>query len=169
MVLAVKKWAQDADINDASDHTLSSYSLTLMVIFYLQAGVSPPVLPCLQETHPPMFPPESSPGSLRYERPDGEPSENRQSLGELYSQLFYFYSLHTKWVSGLTTGTVSTEECISRDTSERVISIRAGRFLSREFCQDFSTRHRIGPGQWNAHLLIEDPFDRTNAARSGQS
>ena len=49
--------------------------------------------------------------------------------------------------------------------NDRVISIRTGRYISKEDCKDFSSRHRIGPGQWNAHLLIEDPFDRTNVAR----
>ena len=48
LVVGVKKWARDCEINDASHNTLSSYALTLMVVFFLQAGVSPPVLPCLQ-------------------------------------------------------------------------------------------------------------------------
>ena len=46
-----------------------------------------------------------------------------------------------------------------------VISIRTGSYISKESCQDYSSRKKIGPGQWNAHLLIEDPFDRTNVAR----
>ena len=61
LVVAVKKWARHSDINDASDNTLSSYALTLMVVFFLQSGVSPPILPCLQESHPARFPPESRP------------------------------------------------------------------------------------------------------------
>ncbi|NXK06476.1 GLD2 polymerase, partial [Herpetotheres cachinnans] len=37
LVLAVKKWASCNDINDASRGTLSSYSLVLMVLHYLQS------------------------------------------------------------------------------------------------------------------------------------
>ena len=48
MVIAVKKWAGSRDINDASCGTLSSYSLVLMIIHYLQCGANPPVLKSLQ-------------------------------------------------------------------------------------------------------------------------
>ena len=95
LVLAIKKWARDCEINDASDNTLSSYALTLMAVFYLQAGVSPPVLPCLQETHPAMFPPESRPESLTFASPDCDQSANTESLAQLYLQFFQFFILHT--------------------------------------------------------------------------
>lgn len=74
LVLIVKLWAQCHNINNAKEMTISSYSLVLMVIHFLQCmyiaivfissyliyystlkykchftgGVSPPVLPCLQ-------------------------------------------------------------------------------------------------------------------------
>lgn len=35
--------------------TISSYSLVLMVIHFLQYGVSPPVLPCLHAMYPDKF------------------------------------------------------------------------------------------------------------------
>lgn len=37
LVLVVKKWARFHEINDASRGTLSSYSLALMVLHYLQS------------------------------------------------------------------------------------------------------------------------------------
>lgn len=37
LVLVIKKWASHHDINDASRGTLSSYSLVLMVLHYLQS------------------------------------------------------------------------------------------------------------------------------------
>ena len=43
MVVAVKFWAKSHNINEARLMTLSSYTITLMVIHYLQAGVTPPV------------------------------------------------------------------------------------------------------------------------------
>jgi len=30
----------------------------------------------------------------------------------------------------------------------------------------FAKDNKLSPGQWNAKLLMEEPFDRTNAARS---
>ena len=55
LVMAVKWWAKKNGINDPQFMTLSSYTLTLMVIHYLQCGVRPPVLPCLQEKHSEIF------------------------------------------------------------------------------------------------------------------
>lgn len=43
LVLAVKLWAKHHRINEAKNQTLSSYTLTLMVIHYLQSGTSPQV------------------------------------------------------------------------------------------------------------------------------
>ena len=46
------RWAKEHGINEARFQTLSSYSLTLMVLHYLQSGVFPPVLPSLQPEAP---------------------------------------------------------------------------------------------------------------------
>ena len=40
LVLYIKKWARFHDINDASKATISSYSLCLMLIHYLQCKSS---------------------------------------------------------------------------------------------------------------------------------
>lgn len=40
MILVVKKWARYNNINDASKGTLSSYTLALMVLHYLQSQYS---------------------------------------------------------------------------------------------------------------------------------
>ncbi|KAH6933048.1 hypothetical protein HPB50_011710 [Hyalomma asiaticum] len=52
LVLAVKAWASGQHINEAKNGTLSSYSLALMVIQYLQCGCEPAVLPSLQKMQP---------------------------------------------------------------------------------------------------------------------
>ena len=49
LVLKIKFWAQQADINDAKNYTLSSYTLTLMILHYLQCGPQPPVITSLQK------------------------------------------------------------------------------------------------------------------------
>ncbi|KAA8592323.1 hypothetical protein FQN60_017778 [Etheostoma spectabile] len=51
MILVVKKWARHNQINDASKGTLSSYTLVLMVLHYLQT-LKEPVLPSLQRDYP---------------------------------------------------------------------------------------------------------------------
>lgn len=48
LVLVIKKWASHHEINDASRGTLSSYSLVLMVLHYLQT-LPEPILPSLQK------------------------------------------------------------------------------------------------------------------------
>lgn len=48
LVLVIKKWASHHQINDASRGTLSSYSLVLMVLHYLQT-LPEPILPSLQK------------------------------------------------------------------------------------------------------------------------
>ena len=48
VIFAVKHWASRRGIKDASFGFLSTYSFVLLVIFFLQVGVSPPVLPHLQ-------------------------------------------------------------------------------------------------------------------------
>ncbi|KAL1505853.1 hypothetical protein ABEB36_005315 [Hypothenemus hampei] len=55
LVIMVKLWAQANGINDAKNLTVSSYSWTLMLIHYLQCGVSPAVLPCLHTLYPEHF------------------------------------------------------------------------------------------------------------------
>ncbi|KAM4871286.1 poly(A) RNA polymerase GLD2-like isoform X2 [Urocitellus parryii] len=51
LVLVIKKWASHHEINDASRGTLSSYSLVLMVLHYLQT-LPEPILPSLQKIYP---------------------------------------------------------------------------------------------------------------------
>ena len=93
LVVALKKWAKNNNINEASLQTLSSYTLCLMVIHYLQCGVSPPVLPCLQKSHPRIFNPESDIFSLPYSLPSPTyTSNNTESLGELFVGFFKYFT-----------------------------------------------------------------------------
>ena len=92
LVLSIKKWAKQNNINEARFQTLSSYTLSLMVIHYLQSGVSPPVLPCLQKLHPQIFNSESDIFSLEYRVPPGYQSANRDSLGKLFVGFFLYYT-----------------------------------------------------------------------------
>lgn len=55
LVIVVKVWAQFHYIKNAKDMTISSFSLVLMVIHYLQCAISPPILPCLHRMYPDKF------------------------------------------------------------------------------------------------------------------
>ena len=99
LVLGLKKWAKKNNINEARLQTLSSYTLSLMVIHFLQCGVSPPVLPCLQKLHPRIFHPESDIFSLPYSLPSPPfTSNNTESLGKLFVGFFKYYTDPARWV-----------------------------------------------------------------------
>ncbi|XP_020813312.1 poly(A) RNA polymerase gld-2 homolog A [Drosophila serrata] len=147
MALAVKQWAQYHDINNAKNMTISSYSLMLMVIHYLQAGASPPVLPCLHKMYPEKFG-LLLPSDFGYvdmnEVMGPYPSDNTQSLGDLLVGFLHYYSVF--------------------EYGKYAISIRVGGVLPVEVCRA-SKAPKNDIHQWN-ELCIEEPFDQTNTARS---
>eukprot|EP00088_Acartia_fossae_P032083 TRINITY_DN32899_c0_g1_i1.p1 TRINITY_DN32899_c0_g1~~TRINITY_DN32899_c0_g1_i1.p1 ORF type:complete len:516 (-),score=114.26 TRINITY_DN32899_c0_g1_i1:429-1976(-) len=147
LVIAVKRWAKRHNLNDASSQTISSYGWTLMVIHYLQFGVQPQVVPCLHEMYPNIFHSESNIFNLDYSDTPNFESKNTKSLGSLLVGFFGYYSNRFRY---------------SRD----VASIRTGITLSKDSCESYARKYNLSPGQWRAHLLLEEPFDRTNAARA---
>ncbi|KAL0821355.1 hypothetical protein ABMA28_005944 [Loxostege sticticalis] len=74
LVALTKLWAQAHNINDARQRTLSSYSLTLMVIHFLQCGTVPAILP------------------RGLEAPDARRPHNRASLAELFLHMLRYYA-----------------------------------------------------------------------------
>ena len=147
-MLAVKMWAKDHKINEARFQTLSSYTITLMVLHFLQCGVNPPVIPCLHREFPQMFNSKSDIFSLPYTTMNFS-SNNRMSLGELLVKFFKYYN-NTAYF----------------DPQRDVGSIRCGSILDAADCERFARISKLSPGQWSARLLMEEPFDRTNAARA---
>ncbi|XP_030918038.1 poly(A) RNA polymerase GLD2 isoform X2 [Geospiza fortis] len=90
LVLVIKKWASFHDINDASRGTLSSYSLVLMVLHYLQT-LPEPILPSLQKNYPLNF---------VHQAPCTIPpyvSKNGSSLGDLLIGFFKYYATEFDW------------------------------------------------------------------------
>lgn len=147
MALTIKQWAQYHNINNAKNMTISSYSLMLMVIHFLQAGVNPPVLPCLHKMYPEKFS-ILQPTDFGYvdmnEIMPPYPSENVQTLGELILHFLHYYSVF--------------------EYSKLAISVRVGGVLPIETCRS-SKAAKNDIHQWN-ELCIEEPFDLTNTARS---
>ncbi|KAL9882315.1 uncharacterized protein ACN427_010194 isoform 2-T7 [Glossina fuscipes fuscipes] len=147
LVLVIKLWAQYHNINNAKNMTISSYSLVLMVIHFLQYAVSPPVLPCLHDIYPDKFTLLRSNdfGYVDMNETIGPyESKNTQTLGELFLYFLEYYS------------------CF--DYSQFAISVRTGGLLPINVCRTAkSLKNDIH--QWKA-LCIEEPFDLTNTARS---
>uniref|UniRef100_T1JEY6 Uncharacterized protein n=1 Tax=Strigamia maritima TaxID=126957 RepID=T1JEY6_STRMM len=146
LVGIVKIWAHVQDINNAKLMTISSYSLTLMVIHYLQCGVSPAILPSLQKLHPYKF--SSRVEIQNIDINDPVPvylSKNEMSLGELMiGFLDYFTNRY--------------------DFRTDAMSIRTGSKVPKFVVQNQRSM-KNNPGQWKC-LCIEEPFELTNTARS---
>ncbi|XP_069679891.1 poly(A) RNA polymerase gld-2 homolog A-like isoform X2 [Periplaneta americana] len=145
LVLIVKLWAHKHNINDAKNMTISSYSLVLMVIHFLQCGVSPPVLPCLHGMYQGKFTPHSDIMMIDIHE-DLTPfnSDNTQTLGELLHDFLRYY--------------------VEFDFSQYAISVRLASRVPIEECRRART-YKNDPHQWK-YLCIEEPFDLTNTARS---
>ncbi|KRT78181.1 hypothetical protein AMK59_7689 [Oryctes borbonicus] len=145
LVIVVKLWAQANNINDAKRMTISSYSLALMVIHFLQCGVTPPAIPCLHGLYPDKFSPNSEIHNIdiQEELPQFY-SDNKQSLGEL---LLGFLNYYTHF-----------------DYDRYAISVREGSVLLKEECK-YTRSQKNDVMQWKL-LCIEEPFDLTNTARS---
>uniref|UniRef100_A0A1B6CDZ4 Uncharacterized protein n=1 Tax=Clastoptera arizonana TaxID=38151 RepID=A0A1B6CDZ4_9HEMI len=145
LVLTVKLWAHANDINDAKNMTISSYSLALMVIHFLQCGVKPAVLPCLHKMYKNKFTPDSDIQQIDiHEELPPLSVENKQSLGELFYNFFNYYNTF--------------------NFSKDAISIRLGSKIQIDECRRAQTM-KNEPHQWK-YLCIEEPFDQTNTARS---
>ncbi|GLH11618.1 Poly(A) RNA polymerase gld-2 homolog A [Gryllus bimaculatus] len=144
LVTIVKLWAARHRINDAKNMTISSYSLVLMVIHFLQCGVSPPVLPCLGELYPDMFSWQRHVLEIDVHQPPPEyfQSMNNQPLGKLLLDFFQYY--------------------LQFDYSRFALSVRLGTKIPIEECQ---LAQEVNNGVRQKPLLcIEEPFERTNTA-----
>ncbi|XP_035217146.1 poly(A) RNA polymerase GLD2-A-like isoform X1 [Stegodyphus dumicola] len=146
LVLLVKKWARYHGINDAKHNTLSSYSLVLMIIHYLQYGCYPPVLPCLQRLQPDKFHAESDVRTLkRFEDLPNFESENVENLGDLFIGFLKYFAVEFNYY-------------------KNVMSVRLGSVIPKEIAM-MNPSPRNKKAHWKL-LCIEEPFDLTNTARA---
>lgn len=149
LVLVVKLWAQCQDINDAKNMTISSYSLVLMVIHFLQYGANPSILPCLHSLYEGKFGPYTDIHMIDIHEDlgisvSGSLYANSLSLGELLLEFFKYY--------------------VTFDFSQYAISVRTASKVPIEECRR-ARSYKNDPHQWK-YLCIEEPFDLTNTARS---
>lgn len=134
LVIAVKLWAKGEEVCGAFRKHLSSYSLTLMVLYFLQVCAGMPLLPTIAF---------SRDGLVEdYGWVDGITWNNVDSLPILLFRFFNFYSKRE-----------SAGDTSKFAWGEDVVSVRLGR-----------SYHRMGdkfaqlPGQSISRLHIEDPF-----------
>ncbi|KAM4615943.1 poly(A) RNA polymerase GLD2 [Polymixia lowei] len=138
IILVVKKWARHHHINDASKGTLSSYTLVLMVLHYLQT-LNEPVLPSLQKDYPECFNPSMEIDMV----PDGPRhipsymSRNQSSLGDLLLGFLKYYATVFRW-------------------DKQVISVREARALPKNSSREWRDKY----------ICVEEPFERNNVARA---
>lgn len=146
LVLVVKLWAQHHNINNAKNMTISSYSLVLMVIHYLQKGVEPPVLPCLQKIFPEKFRAHGPVTNINVtEKMPIFTSKNTLSLGQLFHGFLDHFANKFKFI-------------------EETISVRTGGTVPTAHCRSVPSS-KNDSRMWK-YLCIEEPFDLTNTARS---
>ncbi|XP_075219833.1 poly(A) RNA polymerase gld-2 homolog A-like [Lycorma delicatula] len=139
----IKVWAYYHNINEPFKKTLSSYSLSLLVIFFLQYGTQPPVLPCLQDIKREEFEYDKhditqSNQTNIYESWNCDwHSESRDSLGKLLTQFFIFYD--------------------EFNFEENIISVRLGKSIPVKKNEDKLKGNFI---------QVEEPFTLKNVAYS---
>lgn len=138
LVLIVKKWASHRGINDASRGTLSSYSLVLMVLHYLQT-LPEPVIPSLQKLYPDCFDPSVPLHRVHLGSLQIPPylSKNTSTLGDLFLGFLKYYATDYNWDALL-------------------ISVRDAKAMQRPSNIEWKDKF----------ICIEEPFDRTNTARA---
>lgn len=142
LMFAVKYWARYCGINDASCGTFNSYSLALMVIFYLQVGVTPPIAPVLQRDEKELFSLDLEVEQLpRFDQiPQKYRSSNPMTVGELFVGFIKYFTSVFRFGTD-------------------IASIRTGKIIKRSTMDD--------DPQWSEkYICIEEPFDRSNTARA---
>lgn len=143
LVLFVKKWARFHDINDASKMTISSYSLCLLVIHYLQFGCNPPVLQSVQKLRPDLFNGDDIRNLRMTESIDFE-SENTDSLGDLFLGFLRYYAEQFSFLNDVASVRLGTKIPVHMVKRQTAIQDRK---------------------MWSC-CKVEEPFDLSNTARS---
>ncbi|XP_063675007.1 poly(A) RNA polymerase GLD2-like [Bolinopsis microptera] len=141
LVIALKAWAKSHDINSAFMGSLSSYLLVTMMIYFLQNGVSPPMLPPLKQyvdslqsvnvnTQLQQFVPKTF---LKFE------VRNKEEIGEIFVKFFRFW--------------------VKKFRQNKVFSV----YTAQEKIRTYNTPYL----DTSAYVLVlEEPFQKDNIARA---
>uniref|UniRef100_A0A0N5C701 PAP-associated domain-containing protein n=1 Tax=Strongyloides papillosus TaxID=174720 RepID=A0A0N5C701_STREA len=138
LVLYFKNFCKESGYKDAQNYYLNSYSISLMVLHFLQAVVDPPILPNLQRIRPDIFSNYKLLWFPFYQDICLPPiTVNKMPISELYIKFLKYFGRFDSLHCG--------------------ISIAKGCLLPREL---FAKNNKNYP------LFIEEPFERENTARS---
>ncbi|CAJ0948090.1 unnamed protein product, partial [Mesorhabditis belari] len=136
LYLMVKEWATVNDICNSQAGSLNGFCYCLLVLHFLQSGVTPPILPNLQKLFPEKFAMTRRLDELQRDTDEkldfDRDSINESTIGELFLGFFEYY----KKFSWKTKG----------------ISIRRGETFLR-------------PNENKDYVYVENVFSETNAAR----
>lgn len=137
LAITIKAWASINGINNAHQKTISSYTLVLMLIHYLQVGCkNHPVLPSLHKLMPHNFNNDTD-INLDFKKDVPEfKSKNEQSLSELFIGFLEYYGYNFNY-------------------ADHVISIRQGEIMKKDIARDFKSSKNT-PTQW-VYICCEEP------------
>uniref|UniRef100_A0A1A7WVG5 polynucleotide adenylyltransferase n=1 Tax=Iconisemion striatum TaxID=60296 RepID=A0A1A7WVG5_9TELE len=165
LILVIKKWARHHQINDASKGTLSSYTLVLMVLHYLQI-LNEPVLPSLQRDHPDCFDPLLEIDSVPERSTHVPPyiSRNESSLGELFLGFLRYYSTQFRYLLSVV---VLTFLCPASSSLVLCFWLRGGSSWNQHVMSVREATAFLKDKSWANKLIgVEEPFDGKNVARA---
>ena len=116
--------------------------------------MQPPVVPVLHDLYPELFPMGETAQDDVFTLPFLTPlprfeSGNPWSLGQLFAGFMQHYDRNF-------------------DFTADVASVRTGRILTNAECEAHARAVKNGVGQWKAYVCVEEPFERSNAARLGR-
>uniref|UniRef100_A0A0K0FX51 Poly(A) RNA polymerase GLD2 (inferred by orthology to a human protein) n=1 Tax=Strongyloides venezuelensis TaxID=75913 RepID=A0A0K0FX51_STRVS len=138
LVLYFKNFCKESGYKDAQNYYLNSYSISLMVLHFLQAVVDPPILPNLQQIRPDIFSDYKLLWFPFYQDICLPPKTvNKMPISELYIKFLKYFGRFDSLHCG--------------------ISIAKSSLLPREL---FAKNNKNYP------LFIEEPFEKENTARS---
>ncbi|CAG2161642.1 unnamed protein product [Oppiella nova] len=145
LILTLKLWARKNGINSAFNKSLTSYSIALMAIYYLQNVCNPPVVPCLQKEYPELFVEEVTRLRLEDYKKVRFRTKNSQKLGQLFTEFLEYFCLNFDFV--------------------KAISVRTSALISRS---ELVPQYDLNGKVWQSwcHICIEEPFDRTNTSHA---
>lgn len=148
LVLCVKRWAKMANVSDAKMGNLSSYSWSLLCIYYLQQAGVVPSLQLQEGTTTRMkwynCPCTGKKFQVGFESPSCSTGKDPGGIGELLCGFFTFYNCDFRWGSEVVSIRIGVRKSI---TDPVFVQLSQG---SRSMTE-------LPPGTDRIH--IEDPFD----------
>ncbi|TKR94248.1 hypothetical protein L596_008559 [Steinernema carpocapsae] len=151
LVSVIKEWAKHRGMNDANKSSFTSYSLVLMVVHFLQCGLSKPLLPSLQKMYSKRFSEKNDVRNLQKDKPLDPPAvgeweyDNSASLCDLLLGFLKYYAFEF-------------------DYNQHAISVRLGKRTDRAYVAG-NCSTSVARSQWGC-ICIEEPFNLSNTAHS---